>query len=163
MATRDRRASVDDDLDGSGLRVGIVRAEWNDAIVQRLSVGASRGLAELGVSDVTEIAVPGCFEIPLAAKMLAASGTVDAIVVVGAVIRGETTHYELVSEGAASGVMSVQLATGIPIGFGLVTVENEAQALTRSENSGGHNVGETAAHVAVTMALLARNVEVEAD
>ena len=99
--------------------------------------------------------MPGCLEIPFAAKLLAESGQVDAIVAIGAVIRGETTHYELVSEGAAQGVMTVQISTGIPIGFGLVTVENEGQALARSEGPGGHNVGEEAACVAVSMALLA--------
>lgn len=101
--------------------------------------------------------MPGCFEIPLAARLLAGSGQVDALVVIGAVIRGETTHYELVSGGAAQGVMAVQLETGVPVGFGLVTVENEEQALLRSEGPGGHNVGEDAACVAVAMALLARD------
>lgn len=101
--------------------------------------------------------MPGCFEIPLAAKLLAGSGQVDAMVVLGAVIRGETTHYELVSGGAAQGVLAVQLETGIPIGFGLVTVENEEQAMLRSEGPGGHNVGEDAAYVAVAMALLTRD------
>lgn len=147
------------DLDGTGLRVGVVRAEWNDVIVQRLAEGALRGLADLGVTAVTEVSVPGCFEIPLAAQMLAESGSVDAVVVIGAVIRGETTHYELVSEGAAQGVMAVQLNTGIPIGFGLTTVESEAQALARSEGPGGHNVGEEAAAVAVAMATLARQID----
>ena len=145
--------------------MGIVRAAWNAAVVDRLADGVYRGLHALGVvadsegSAAAEASVPGCLEIPFAAKLLARSGQVDAIVVIGAVIRGETTHYELVSEGAAQGVMSVQLRTGVPIGFGLVTVENEAQALARSEGPGGHNVGEDAAHVAVSMALLARSMQ----
>ena len=125
--------------------------------MDRLAAGTQRGLEELGVTETTEVTVPGCFEIPLAAKLLTEGGKIDAIVTIGAVIRGETTHYELVSEGAAQGVMAVQLETGMPIGFGLVTVENEAQALARSEGPGGHNVGEDAAYVAVTMALLARD------
>ena len=136
----------------------MVRAAWNEDIVDRLAAGVQRGLDELDVAEVLTVEVPGCFEIPLAAQVLARSGKVDAIVAIGAVIRGETTHYELVSEGAAQGVMAVQLETGIPIGFGLVTVEDEAQALARSEGPGGHNVGEDAAHVAVSMALLARSV-----
>ena len=140
-----------------------MRATWNPDIVDRLSDGVQRGLDELGVNDVTEVTVPGCFEIPLAAQMLANSGRIDAIVAIGAVIRGETTHYELVSEGAAQGVMAVQLETGLPIGFGLVTVENIEQALERSEGPGGHNVGEEAAYVAVNMALLARNVAANRD
>lgn len=123
--------------------------------MHRLAAGVQRGLDELGVAETAEATVPGCLEIPFAAKLLAESGQVDAIVAIGAVIRGETTHYELVSEGAAQGVMSVQLSTGVPVGFGLVTVENEAQALARSEGPDGHNVGEDAAYVAVAMALLA--------
>ncbi len=140
-----------------------MRATWNPDIVDRLSDGVGRGLDELGVSEVAEVTVPGCFEIPLAAQMLANSGRIDAIVTIGAVIRGETTHYELVSDGAAQGVMAVQLETGVPIGFGLVTVESEEQAHARSEGPGGHNVGEDAAYVAVTMALLDRNVAADGD
>ena len=86
---------------------------------------------------------------------VASSGRADAIITIGAVIRGETTHYELVSEGAADGVQRVQLDTGVPIAFGLVTVENMEQALARSEGAGGHNVGEEAALVAVQMARIA--------
>ena len=140
-----------------------MRAIWNPEIVERLSDGVQRGLDELGVTEVTEVTVPGCFEIPLAAQMLANSGRIDAIVTIGAVIRGETTHYELVSEGAAQGVMAVQLETGIPIGFGLVTVESEEQAHARSKGPGGHNVGEDAVYVAVTMVLLARNLAADRD
>ncbi len=125
--------------------------------MDRLAAGVERGLDELAATHATEVTVPGCFEIPLAAKLLAGSGQVDAMVVLGAVIRGETTHYELVSGGAAQGVLAVQLETGIPIGFGLVTVENEEQAMLRSEGPGGHNVGEDAAYVAVAMALLTRD------
>lgn len=153
MATGDARALTPDGLDGSGLRVVVIRARWNAWIVQRLADGVDRGLTALGVTDVDELAVPGCFEIPLAAKTVAAAGRADAIVCIGAVIRGETTHYELVSEGAANGIMAAQLDTGVPIAFGLVTVENEAQALARSEGPGGHNVGEESALVAVEMAL----------
>ena len=155
MASGDERAQRLPDGSGAGLRVGIVRAAWNPKIVDRLADGVYRGLEALGAAAATEVTVPGCLEIPFAAKLLAESGHADAIVAVGAVIRGETTHYELVSEGAAQGVMTVQLSTGIPVGFGLVTVENEGQALARSEGPGGHNVGEEAACVAVSMALLA--------
>ena len=152
MASGDQRATTPDGLDGSGLRVVVVRARWNTEIVERLADGVRRGLADLGLTEMNEVSVPGCFEIPLAAKTVAASGRADAVVCIGAVIRGETTHYELVSEGAASGVMAAQLDTGVPIAFGLLTVENEAQALARSEGPGGHNVGEESALVAVEMA-----------
>lgn len=107
---------------------------------------------------VIEHSVPGSFEIPLAAKLLAASGQVDAVICLGAVIRGETTHYELVSGECGRGVQQAQLETGIPVMFGVLTVENEAQAEARSEGSGGHNVGEEAAMGAVEMARLAEKL-----
>ncbi len=107
--------------------------------------------------------MPGSFELPFAAKAMATSGRVDAVVVAGVVIRGETTHYELVSEGCAAGVQSTQLETGIPIGFGVLTVEDRAQALARSEEAGGHNVGEEAAIVAVEMCRLRQSFEADAD
>ena len=157
MASGDQRAGAAEDLDGVGLRIGLVRARWNADIVERLCAGVERGLLHLGVpfDDIVIESVPGSFEIPMGCSILARSGRVDAIVAIGAVIRGETTHYELVSEGAAQGVQQVQLTTGVPVAFGLVTVENHAQALARSEGPGGHNVGEEAALVAVEMARLA--------
>jgi 6,7-dimethyl-8-ribityllumazine synthase len=158
MASGDERAEVPEDLHGVGLRIGLVKARWNADIIQRLEAGVERGLLHLGVpaSDIVIESVPGSFEIPMACSILARSGAVDAIVAIGAVIRGETTHYELVSEGAAQGIQDVQLRTGVPIAFGLVTVEDRAQALARSEGPGGHNVGEEAALVAVEMARLAQ-------
>ncbi len=154
MASGDERAEVPEGLSGEGLRVVTVRASWNAQIVDRLAAGVERGLDALGVGDHTEVAVPGCYEIPMACRSVALSGRADAIIAIGAVIRGETTHYELVSEGAAEGVQRVQLDTGVPVAFGLVTVENDEQALARSEGPGGHNVGEEAALVAVQMARL---------
>jgi 6,7-dimethyl-8-ribityllumazine synthase len=158
MASGDERAAVPEDLDGVGLRIGLVRSRWNAEIVQRLCAGVERGLLHLGIpfDDIVIETVPGSFEIPMACSVLARSGEVDAIVTIGVVIRGETTHYELVSEGAAQGIQEVQLATGVPIAFGLLTVENTEQALARSQGPGGHNVGEEAALVAVEMARLAQ-------
>ncbi len=158
MASGDDRAVRTLGLDGTGLRIGLVKARWNSEIVDRLEAGVDRGLLHLGVpaGDIIVETVPGSFEIPMACSILARSGKVDAIITLGAVIRGETTHYELVSEGAANGVQQVQLETGVPIAFGLVTVENREQALARSEAPGGHNVGEEAALVAVEMARLAQ-------
>ena len=157
MASGDDRAQVPEDLDGVGLRIGLVRSRWVPQIVDRLCAGVERGLLHLGIpfDDILIETVPGSFEIPMGCRILARSGKVDAIVTIGAVIRGETTHYELVSEGAAGGIQRVQLETGVPIAFGLVTVENLDQALARSEGPGGHNVGEEAALVAVEMARLA--------
>ena len=156
VARAEDRALLPDELDGTGLRIGLVRARWNESIVERLVAGFERGLLHLGVpaSDIVEVSVPGSFEVPMGARVLARSGAVDAVVTVGCVIRGETTHYELVSEGAAGGVQHVQLETGVPVAFGLVTVENRDQALARSQGPGGHNVGEDAARVAVEMARL---------
>lgn len=157
MASGDQRARTPEQLDGTGLRIGIVKARWNSDIVDRLEAGVDRGLLHLGIaSDAIVVeSVPGSFEVPMGARILALSGAVDAIVTIGVVIRGETTHYELVSGGAAEGVQRVQLDTGVPVAFGLLTVENREQALARSQDPGGHNVGEEAALVAVEMALFA--------
>lgn len=159
MASGDDRAAPPDDLDGAELRIGVLRARWNHDIVERLADGVHRGLSGLGVKTVVEHSVPGCFELPLAAKLLAASGQIDAIVCIGAVIRGETTHYELVAGECGAGIQRAQLDTGIPILFGVLTVENRAQADARSEGPGGHNVGEEAAMGAVEMALLAARIQ----
>jgi 6,7-dimethyl-8-ribityllumazine synthase len=152
------RAGAPDGLDGAGLRVGVVRARWNGPIVERLAEGVERGLKAVGVvaDDVVEVSVPGSFEIPFGARVLATSGRVDAVVCVGAVIRGETTHYDIVAGECARGVQDVQLSTGVPVAFGVLTTEDEEQALARSEGPGGHNVGEEAAVVAVEMARLAQ-------
>jgi 6,7-dimethyl-8-ribityllumazine synthase len=155
VATEQHRAHTPLGLDGTGLRVGIVRARWNAGIVERLADGARRGLADLGVTEVTEISVPGSFELPMGARILATSGRIDAVICLGSVIRGETTHYDLVAGESAAGVQQVQLDTGVPVAFGVLTTEDQAQALARSEGPGGHNVGEESALVAVEMARLA--------
>ena len=152
------RAGVPDGLDGAGLKVGVVRARWNARIVDRLAEGVERGLKGLGVAadDVVTVTVPGSFEIPFGARALATSGRVDAVICIGCVIRGETSHYDIVAGECARGVQQVQLSTGVPVAFGVLTTEDEAQALARSEGPGGHNVGEEAAAVAVEMARLAQ-------
>jgi 6,7-dimethyl-8-ribityllumazine synthase len=154
----DKGAGAPPGLDGTGLRVGVVRARWNAHIVDRLAQGVGRGLAGLGVdpSDVVDVTVPGSFELPMGARILATSGQVDAVICLGSVIRGETSHYELVAGEAAAGIQQVQLDSGVPVAFGILTTEDEAQALARSEPAGGHNVGEDAAVVAVEMARLAQ-------
>ncbi|MEQ8839604.1 MAG: 6,7-dimethyl-8-ribityllumazine synthase [Acidimicrobiales bacterium] len=163
MATKD--VAPAGAADGSGLRVVVIRTRWNPEIIRRLADGVDRALAEAAVTDVTVVEVPGAFEIPFAARTVAASGRVDAIVAIGAVIRGETTHYDLVSEECARGLQHVQISTGVPIGFGVLATENLEQALARSEGPDSnepdnvpqpHNVGYDAAQVAVEMALLAR-------
>jgi 6,7-dimethyl-8-ribityllumazine synthase len=157
VATEQARAAVPEGLDGRGLRIGMVRSRWNAEVVDRLEAGVRRGLAALGVDegDLVAVSVPGSFEIPFGAQALATSGRVDAVICIGAVIRGETTHYDIVAGECAAGVRQVQLSTGVPVAFGVLTTEDEAQALARSEGPGGHNVGEEAAAVAVEMARLA--------
>ena len=154
MTSGDERPKPPSGIDGEGLRIGVVRAEWNSAIVDRLIEGVERGSAAMNSTLVGPISVPGCFELPLACRALALSGNVDTVVACGVVIRGETTHYEIVSEAAASGIQSVQLETGVPVAFGVLTVESAGQALERSLGEGQHNVGEEAAFVSVQMARL---------
>jgi 6,7-dimethyl-8-ribityllumazine synthase len=156
----DKSAAAPLGLDGAGLRIGVVRARWNAHIVDRLAEGVGRGLAGLGVdpSDVVDVTVPGSFELPMGARILAASGRVDAVICLGSVIRGETSHYDLVAGEAAAGIQQVQLDSGVPVAFGILATEDEGQALARSEPAGGQNVGEDAAVVAVEMARLAQQL-----
>jgi 6,7-dimethyl-8-ribityllumazine synthase len=158
MAEGSDRASAPEGIDAAGLRVGVVRTRWNPRVVDRLAEGVERGLKALGVvaDDIVEVSVPGSFEIPFAARALAKSGKIDAVVCIGSVMRGETSHYDLVAGECARGIQDVQLATGVPIGFGVLATEDERQALARSEGPGGHNVGEEAAQAAVEMARIAQ-------
>lgn len=153
--TSDRR--VEPDLDGRGVRVAVVAGRFNDGITFRLLDGVTRGLEALGAPAPVVEWVPGAFEIPLAAKAFAEAGGVDAVIGVGCVIRGATTHYEAVAGECAAGILRAGLATGVPIVFGVLTTETLDQALERSEGPGGHNVGEEGARTAVEMVrLLAR-------
>jgi 6,7-dimethyl-8-ribityllumazine synthase len=145
-------------VDGEGARIGIVCGRFNDLITRRLLDGASNGLALHGVAeqDVTVAWVPGAFEIPLAAKTMAASGRYDAVVTLGAVIRGDTAHFEYVAGPCADGVQRAQLETGVPIIFGVLTTENLDQALERSAEN--DNKGEEAVRTALEMVDLLRNL-----
>jgi 6,7-dimethyl-8-ribityllumazine synthase len=153
--TRAGSSSALPDLDGSGLRIAIIGARFNDHIVTHLRDGALRGLERLNVADgdILESWVPGAFELPLAAKALAETGKVDAIICLGTVIRGDTPHFDYVCNEAARGIQEAQLATGIPVMFGVLTVNTEQQALDRS-GPGIDNKGDEAAVGAVEMALL---------
>lgn len=146
--------------DGEGVRVAVLCARFNDAITTRLLDGARRGLREAGVADtdVSVAWVPGAFELPFAAKAHAETGRFDAVIVLGAVIRGETTHYDIVAGECARGVQDVQLATGVPTLFGVLTTEDLDQALARSEPAGGHNVGYECGLGAVEMVGLLRRL-----
>lgn len=144
------------DIVGSGRRVALIVARWNDAITTRLLTGAIGQLEERSVSgdDVDVHWVPGAFEIPLAAKLAAQSGRYDAVITLGCVIRGDTAHFEYVAGPAAEGVLHAQLDTGVPIVFGILTVENRQQALERSVVDGdvdGDNKGAEAVDTALEM------------
>ena len=123
---------------GDGRRVGVVVSRFNGAIGDQLLAGALRALAEAGVAerDTVVVSVPGALESPLALQRLAQAGGFDALVALGAVIRGETYHFEIVANESAAGVAGVQLEFGIPIGNGILTTDTEAQALTRADTKG---------------------------
>jgi 6,7-dimethyl-8-ribityllumazine synthase len=144
---------------GEGVRVAVVCGRFNDLITERLRAGALEGLRARGVDDasIIETWVPGAFEIPLAAQRLASSGEVDAVICLGAVIRGGTGHYEFVAGECASGIARVQLDTGIPVIFGVLTTENVEQALERS-GPGAANKGHESAETALEMVDLLRQL-----
>ncbi|MEY4633643.1 MAG: hypothetical protein RLZ18_1015 [Actinomycetota bacterium] len=153
--TRAGSSSQMPELNGAGLRIAIIGARFNDHIVVPLRDGALRGLERVGVADgdITEAWVPGAFELPLAAQALAETGKVDAIICLGTVIRGDTPHFDYVCGEAARGIQDAQLNTGIPVMFGVLTVNTEQQAIDRS-GPGIDNKGDEAAVGAVEMALL---------
>jgi 6,7-dimethyl-8-ribityllumazine synthase len=140
-------------------RFAIVRATFYDQIAERLTAGAMKGFAEEGVADVDTYDVPGAFELPLAAKACAGSGRYAGVACLGAVIRGETDHYDYVCAAAAYGIELAQLETGVPCTFGVLTVENSEQALARSggdKRDQGYNAARTAVHMARLMSRIPR-------
>jgi len=146
-------------LVGTGLRIGLVATRWNDFIVGNLVSGAKDALVRHGVAeeDIGLALVPGAFEIPLVAKRLAMSGKYDAIVCLGAVIRGATAHFEYVAGEVAKGIASVMLETGVPVTFGVLTTETLEQAIERAGAKAG-NKGAEAALAAIEMANLLRTL-----
>ncbi|HLT46160.1 MAG TPA: 6,7-dimethyl-8-ribityllumazine synthase [Rubricoccaceae bacterium] len=143
-------------------RFAVVCSRFNDAITRRLLEGALDALARHGVgTDRVDVAwCPGAFEIPLVAKTLAASGRYDAVVALGAVIRGATGHYEHVAAGVASGLQQAALETGVPVLFGVLTVDTLEQAVERAGTKAG-NKGAEAAAGAVEMVNLLRRLRVD--
>jgi len=138
---------------GEGLRIGIVRSRFNEAIGVAMLEACRERLGELRVARVTEISVPGALEAPLALQKLANTGNYDALIALGAVIRGETYHFEIVANQSASGLMQVQLDGGIPVANGILTTEDERQAQARAAQK-----GRDCAEAAVEMANLGRNI-----
>jgi 6,7-dimethyl-8-ribityllumazine synthase len=142
-------------LRGDGLRVAIAASRFNETIVQRLVDGAVDGLRRHGVdADAIDVAwAPGAFELPLVARRLATSGRYDSVITLGAVIRGATSHYDLVAGQCAAGVQRAQLDSGIPIVFGVLTTDTIEQAVERAGTKAG-NKGFEAAAAAIEMANL---------
>ena len=150
----DHRASVT--LDATGLRIGVARSTFNSTITDGLLAGALAVLEGAGADDVYTMEVPGVFELPLAAEVLARAGF-DAVVALGAVILGETDHYEHIAHRASEGLMQVMLDRSVPVAFGVLTVREEAQAKARS-GTGSGNKGAEAAEAAITMASALRTL-----
>jgi 6,7-dimethyl-8-ribityllumazine synthase len=145
--------------DARGLRVVVLAARYNEAIVAGLLQGATEHWSKLGgeVSRLRIERIPGAFELPLAARQFALSHTVDAVVALGCVIRGDTAHFEYVAGECARGLQDVMLETGVPVAFGVLTTETEAQAVARS-SPGEANKGAEAMDTAVAMAQLLRRI-----
>jgi 6,7-dimethyl-8-ribityllumazine synthase len=146
---------------GEGKRVAVVAARFNEVVTNRLVEGALAGLAQHGVADerVTVVWVPGAFEVPLVAERFAASGEVDAVVCLGAVIRGETAHFELVAAEAARGIAEVSRATGVPCIFEVLATDTLEQAEARAGGAHG-NKGWEAAEAALEMASVMEQLPV---
>jgi 6,7-dimethyl-8-ribityllumazine synthase len=146
---------IEGEVSARGLRVAIVAARFNDFIVASLIKGASAAWLECGGSaaDLLVARVPGAFELPLAAKKLGASGRYDAVVALGCVIRGDTPHFEYVAGECARGLQQASLETGVPVAFGVLTVETVDQALERAATTAGNKGGE-AMETALEMASL---------
>ena len=146
-------------LDGQGLKIGVVASSFNRFVTSRLVEGACEGLMAHGFeeTDLHVAWVPGAFELPLAASEMARSGRWDALVCVGAVIRGETSHFDFVAGEAARGIAAASRETGVPIAFGVLTTDTEEQALERAGGKVG-NKGYEAALTAIEMVNLLRQL-----
>ena len=144
------------DLNGAGLRVGIVVGRFNHQIGERLLASCAAELARHGVRepDVRVITVPGALEIPLALQKMANTGKYDALIALGAVIRGETYHFEVVANESASGITSVALDSGVPVANGILTTSDEKQALARVAEKGAD-----CARAAIEMANLLKKLD----
>jgi 6,7-dimethyl-8-ribityllumazine synthase len=148
--------SIRGDLDASRLRVGVVRSLFNQPVTDGLLRGALEVLDEAGGSDITLIDVEGAFEVPVVAQRLARQGY-DAVIGLGAVVKGETDHYEYIAARTSEGLMRVMLDTGIPVSFGILTVTDPTHAFARSADD-EKNKGREAAEAAIRTASLLRRL-----
>ena len=137
-------------LDASKLKVAVVYSSWHKEIIEGLVAGAGRALAETGCTNTSYHSVPGAFELPLAASNLVKEN--DAVITLGVVIRGETPHFDFVCKAATDGLLQVMLESNTPIGFGLLTVDDESQAMARSQED-RDNKGAESTYAALKMAL----------
>lgn len=143
--------------EGTGLRVTIIAAQWHTIVMEGLIAGALRATEESG-AEVTLLRVPGSFELPVAAAAAARSGA-DAVVALGVIIRGETPHFDYVCQAATSGLTDVSVQTGVPVGFGVLTTDDEAQALDRAGlPDSREDKGAEAAQAAISTALTLRQL-----
>lgn len=149
---------IEPGLNGANLRIAVVRGRFNEPIGAGLLAACMERLAALGVAPgrITLVSVPGALEIPLTLQKLAATGHYDALIALGAVVRGDTYHFEIVCNESAAGITQVQLDAGVPIANGILTTDTEEQAMARVRQKGGD-----CAEVAVEMANLAREIRNE--
>jgi len=147
-------------LDAKGIRIALVVARWNEAVTSRLLAGAEQTLLEHGIDrdTLTVVRVPGSWELPLAASRIAATKRFDAIVAIGALIRGETPHFDVLATATARGLAQVGLGAGIPVIFGVLTCDTMEQAMDRAGGKAG-NKGSDAALAAIEMAGLYKRLD----
>ena len=147
--------SIKQNLDGKGLRIGIAQSRFNEPVVAKMLAACVEALKQNGVvdADIEHVSVPGALEIPLSLQSMALARRFDALIAIGAVIRGETYHFEIVSNESCRGVMDVMLETGVPIANGILTVDTDAQALARVDEKGAD-----CAHAAIEMAHALRAI-----
>jgi 6,7-dimethyl-8-ribityllumazine synthase len=159
MAVKWKPASVRGGLSAAGLRIGVVASQFNNFVTDRLLAGSLDALQQAGAAEeqVEIVRVPGSFELPIAAKKLAASGRFDSIICIGCVLRGETSHYDVVVSETARGIQLAQLDTGVPLIFCVLTCDTLEQAIDRAGLKSG-NKGYEAGLAAVEMAQLVRKI-----
>ena len=159
MAEKLQPANVRGGLSAAGLRIGVVASQFNSFITDRLLAGALDALQQAGAAEeqIQIVRVPGSFELPIVAKKLAASGQFDSIICVGCVLRGETSHYDVVVSETARGIQLAQLDTGVPLIFCVLTCDTLEQAIDRAGLKSG-NKGYEAGLAAVEMAQLVRKI-----
>ena len=147
--------SIKQNIDGRGLKIGIVQSRFNEPVVRKMFTACVAALTKCGVADadIDHVSVPGALEIPLALQTMALTRRHDALVAIGAVIRGETYHFEIVSNESCRGVMDVMLETGVPIANGILTVNTDAEAEARVAEKGAD-----CAHAAIEMAHALRAI-----